>query len=108
MKYQLLPDLTEAEYASLKAQIAAWGVQVPVVRDEHGNTLDGHHRERAVKELGIKNYPVRTLPVHHLRVMLGAGSAEAERCDSVVAHAGSDGDPQARADGHERLSVSGR
>jgi hypothetical protein len=34
---------------------------VPVVRDEHGNTLDGHHRERAAKELGIKNYPVRTL-----------------------------------------------
>jgi hypothetical protein len=60
MKYQPLPDLTEAEYAALKAHIAAWVVQVPVVRDEHGNTLDGH-RERAAKELGIRNYPVRTL-----------------------------------------------
>jgi ParB-like chromosome segregation protein Spo0J len=61
MRYQLLPDLSEAEYAALKAHIAAWGIQVPVVRDEHGHTLDGHHRERAAKELGIKNYPVRTL-----------------------------------------------
>jgi hypothetical protein len=54
MKYQLLPDLTEAEYAALKAHIAAWGIQVPVVRDELGHTLDGHHRERAARELGIK------------------------------------------------------
>jgi hypothetical protein len=43
-KYQLLPDLTEAEYSALKAHIATWGIQVPVDRDEHGNTLDGHHR----------------------------------------------------------------
>jgi site-specific DNA-methyltransferase (adenine-specific) len=60
-KFKLLPDLSPAEYSALKAHIAIWGVQVPVVKDELGNTLDGFQRERAARELNIKNYPVRTL-----------------------------------------------
>jgi hypothetical protein len=39
-------------------------------------------------------------------MMLGAGGAEAERRDPVVAHVGSDGNPEARADGQEWLLVS--
>lgn len=57
MQYQLLPDLTEEEFAALKADIAARGVMVPVELDETGAVLDGHHRVRACAELGITEYP---------------------------------------------------
>jgi SAM-dependent methyltransferase len=57
MQYQLLPDLAEDEFASLKADIAKRGVKVPVELDEQGNVLDGHHRIRACEELGLKDYP---------------------------------------------------
>lgn len=58
--YQLLPPLTDTEYADLKADIAAHGVRVPIDVDEHNNILDGHHRARAAAELGIA-LPVRTI-----------------------------------------------
>lgn len=57
MQYQLLPDLTADEFDSLKADIAARGVMVPVELDETGAVLDGHHRVRACAELGITDYP---------------------------------------------------
>lgn len=55
--YQLLPELAAEEYEALKADVAANGVLVPVELDEQGNPLDGHHRLRACRELGIVNYP---------------------------------------------------
>lgn len=54
--YQLLPPLLDDEYAALKANIEEHGVLVPVEFDEDGNILDGHHRLRIAKELGI-DYP---------------------------------------------------
>ncbi len=57
MQYQLLPELTQDEFATLKADIAKRGVQVPVEYDEQGNILDGHHRLRACEELGIDEWP---------------------------------------------------
>lgn len=62
MPYQLMPDLTEDEYAALKADIAKRGILVPIELDEHGTMLDGHHRLQAWQELrdeGIKlgDYP---------------------------------------------------
>ena len=57
MIYQVMPDLTPDEYAELKADIAARGVMVPIEFDEHGNILDGHHRLKICKELGITDYP---------------------------------------------------
>jgi len=60
-KYQLFPPLTPEEYDALKADIATRGVQVPVDVDEHGEILDGHHRDQVCEELGIKNYPKRIL-----------------------------------------------
>jgi ParB-like chromosome segregation protein Spo0J len=51
--YQVMPDLTSEEYASLKADIEQRGVQVPILVDEDGNILDGHHRKRIADELGI-------------------------------------------------------
>ena len=60
-KYQLLPDLPQEEFEALKADIAARGVQYAVIQDEKGNTLDGHQRERALAELGIKRYPITVM-----------------------------------------------
>lgn len=51
--YQHLPPLSNEEYAALKEDIREHGVLVPVEVDEHGNTLDGHHRRRVCAELGI-------------------------------------------------------
>jgi ParB-like chromosome segregation protein Spo0J len=51
--YQVLPPLTEDEYAALKADIAANGVLIPIVVDQHGVIIDGHHRARIAEGLGI-------------------------------------------------------
>ena len=51
--YQLLPALSEAEYAALRESIAEHGVRVPIEVDEHGTILDGHHRAAIADELGI-------------------------------------------------------
>ena len=40
----ILPPLSTDEFAALKADIKANGVQVPIVVDENGAILDGHHR----------------------------------------------------------------
>lgn len=51
--YQVMPALSVDDYAALKADIAQRGVLVPIEYDEAGNVLDGHHRIRACRELGI-------------------------------------------------------
>lgn len=55
--FQLFDPLAPEEYEALKADIARRGVLVPVEMDEEGNILDGHHRARACRELGIRDYP---------------------------------------------------
>lgn len=52
--YQVMPPLTPEEYAALEADIRIRGVLVPVVVDQHGNTIDGHHRIEIAERLGIK------------------------------------------------------
>jgi ParB-like chromosome segregation protein Spo0J len=61
-KYQVMPELPQDEYEALKTDIAARGVMVAIELDEYGNTLDGHHRQRACRELGINDYPVVVRP----------------------------------------------
>jgi len=51
--YQLYKDLSTATEAALRASIERFGVSVPVVKDQHGNTLDGHQRERIAEELEV-------------------------------------------------------
>jgi hypothetical protein len=52
--------LKEWEYSALKADIAKRGVLVPIEIDANTNEIvDGHHRLRAVQELGLEDYPVR-------------------------------------------------
>lgn len=60
MNYQLFPDLTPEEYNELKEDIKARGVQVPIELDEAGSVLDGHHRVKICRELGITDYPTIT------------------------------------------------
>ncbi|MFH1605532.1 MAG: DNA methyltransferase [Pseudomonadota bacterium] len=55
--YQVMPALSPEEYENLKNSIAEHGVQVPIEVDEQGNILDGNHRVRACRELGIKDWP---------------------------------------------------
>jgi ParB-like chromosome segregation protein Spo0J len=60
-KYQPMPDLSPDEFELLKADIKENGLQYPIIQDEYGITLDGHQRERALRELKIKNYPVQVI-----------------------------------------------
>lgn len=57
MNYQILPPLSASESAALQDDIAKRGVQVPIEMDDQGNVLDGHHRLRICKKLGISDYP---------------------------------------------------
>lgn len=59
--YQLLPRLTDEEYAALKADVAENGIRVPIDVDELGAVLDGHHRSWIAADLGI-DCPRRVLP----------------------------------------------
>jgi hypothetical protein len=52
--YQVMPPLAEPEYDALKASITAgYDPARPIVVDENGAVLDGHHRQQACAELGI-------------------------------------------------------
>jgi ParB-like chromosome segregation protein Spo0J len=46
-----LPALTQVEFEGLRESISTYGQLVPIVR-VNGDVVDGHHRERAVLELG--------------------------------------------------------
>jgi hypothetical protein len=60
--YQVMPPLAEPEYDALKASIAAgYDPARPIVVDENGAILDGHHRHQVCAELGITP-PTVTLP----------------------------------------------
>lgn len=52
--YQLFRPLPASIEDALRASIARFGVLVPVVKDQHGHVIDGHHRARLADELGIK------------------------------------------------------
>lgn len=58
---QLLPSLAAGEYECLKADIAKNGVMVEVVFDSEGRLIDGHHRVRASRELGLPDPPKRVV-----------------------------------------------
>jgi hypothetical protein len=58
--YQLLPPLDADQRELLRQSIEQNGVLEPVVFDEAGEILDGHHRVEIAEELGIE-YPRRVL-----------------------------------------------
>jgi hypothetical protein len=49
----LIPELSPQEYESLRQSIKENGLYFPIVVNQNGTILDGHHRNRACKELGI-------------------------------------------------------
>lgn len=51
--FQLYPDLEPAVEAALRSSIRRWGVIYPIVVDQHGHVIDGHHRQRIARELGL-------------------------------------------------------
>lgn len=56
--YQVCPGMTPAQFDDLKLDIAERGVLTPIDVDGEGRILDGHHRIRACRELGITTYPL--------------------------------------------------
>lgn len=75
---QVMPAMSAEAFADLKASIARFGVLVPIEVDEDGVIVDGHHRARALRELGV---PEDEWPV--FRREFGGGSAAA---DARLAH----------------------
>ena len=60
--FQLFDALPSHIEDALRASIERFGVLVPIVRDQDGNIIDGHHRARIADELGVK-YRVDTVIV---------------------------------------------
>ncbi|XGI84705.1 DNA methyltransferase (plasmid) [Halorutilales archaeon Cl-col2-1] len=58
-KYQVMPDLSNEEYAALKRDIRENGVRTDIDVDENNNVIDGHHRVRACRELSIEKIEAR-------------------------------------------------
>ena len=56
----LVPQLSKEEYESLKQSIKENGLWMPIVVNNEGVILDGHHRYKACQELGIKE-PYETM-----------------------------------------------
>jgi len=52
--YQLLPPLSKEELENLRESIKEKGVLIPIVVDENGIVIDGHHRKMICDELGIE------------------------------------------------------
>ncbi|MFZ0512865.1 MAG: ParB N-terminal domain-containing protein, partial [Candidatus Nitrosopolaris sp.] len=50
----IMPALYDLEYGSLKSSIQEHGQPFPIVVNQDGVILDGHHRYKACHELGIK------------------------------------------------------
>ncbi|NLP64359.1 ParB N-terminal domain-containing protein [Paraburkholderia sacchari] len=53
-KFQLMPPLTPVEDTELRASIEAHGVLIAILVDEHGDVIDGHHRQKLAAELGVE------------------------------------------------------
>jgi hypothetical protein len=51
--FQLMPPLSPDEYTALETSIITSGVQVPIVVDENGVVIDGHHRKRIAESFGL-------------------------------------------------------
>lgn len=52
--FQLFDALPTHIEDALRASIERFGVLVPVVRDQHGAVIDGHHRAHIADKLGVK------------------------------------------------------
>lgn len=53
VRYQVMPPLAPDEYQELHDDIAQNGVLEPIHVDENGVVIDGHHRSKIARELGV-------------------------------------------------------
>lgn len=53
VRFQVMPPLSPEEYAELEADIKTNGVTCPIITDEEGVIIDGHHRKKIADELGL-------------------------------------------------------
>jgi ParB-like chromosome segregation protein Spo0J len=60
--FQPMPELSANELETLRADIAENGIQVPVIKDQHGRIIDGNHRAAIADDLGI-DYPTQVIEV---------------------------------------------
>lgn len=51
--FQTMPPLSPDEYAQLESSCLEHGIQVPIIVDENGTVIDGHHRQKIAQEHGI-------------------------------------------------------
>lgn len=58
--FQVMRSLTTDEFRTLKASIVEHGILEPILLDPEGNIVDGHHRMKVAKQLGIEP-PTRVL-----------------------------------------------
>jgi len=49
-----MPELGDDEYEALKRSIAEHGLEYPILVDRNKTVIDGHHRLKACRELGIE------------------------------------------------------
>jgi hypothetical protein len=54
MKYQTMPPLSEADEIALEKSIRTFGIQVPIIVDENGDVIDGHHRKAIAQRIGAE------------------------------------------------------
>jgi transposase-like protein len=60
-KYQVMRPLTQIEREKLVESIKQYGIKNPIIMDENGDIIDGHHRDEIAKELGIEcEYKITT------------------------------------------------
>ncbi len=52
--YQVMPDLGPEDVEQLRESIRARGVLMPILVDEDGVVIDGHHRAHIAAELGVE------------------------------------------------------
>lgn len=53
MKYQTMPPLATDDRDALERSIRTHGIQVPIIVDENGDVIDGHHRKEIAERIGI-------------------------------------------------------
>jgi ParB-like chromosome segregation protein Spo0J len=51
---ELVPEISVEEYEALKQSVKENGLYVPIIVDQNGVLLDGHHRYKVCLELGIE------------------------------------------------------
>lgn len=71
--YQVMPELTRDEYLALRADIEENGIAVPIIVDEAGVIIDGHHRAEIANALDME-CPVEVV----------AGLSEAAKLDLAL------------------------